>query len=606
MTSRYKPELVKFMSYKDGIVYDKDRVFTTEELLQITPDHLCRWMSQQAYGDAESSEEMRPVHRRSSTLEFSKKAISSFMPRINATWDPVTECGNPTRSDAVNKLIKKVKKFEVRREGAETKARRSVEFEEFMNLLLLVRSQWEQNKTSFMVGSVLSLQWHIMARIEDMMKLQFGNFSPNTEYASTLLFQMRWSKNIQEERDTPEQIVVGSMDPKMCAVLNLAVYIESSANVTSSEFLYGNPKDGDRAVRRFLADMVKDTAFKKIKSGKLGTHSLRKGAATYATRSGISKDFVNRRGRWRTRKGVVDVYIDNTQPYPDALTAASLTGPAGPCFYTTKTGISCVTPQWLVDQVVPTVKQLMGDSIATTLALPLLWAALEPPDNYQYPLLPSKLKQKILCAYTNAGGSPDLNPVERKEFFVTGDGSQLSLVVIDSSESAVEGSNTSTANTESVCARNSGARRDSQRDMQKTQAILRRLAMKPGLNREATTSDDHPESSPNASAPQRGLVARLSKRPKDLFELWHEYQFGCGGLKPAKDFTAVERGLNKFAYSRRKVFWDVVANLVRSGFTSDTAIDKVYAVYGRQLSVSSVLVALRTDRKRCGHPSLRV
>ncbi|KAG3163294.1 hypothetical protein C6341_g12988 [Phytophthora cactorum] len=424
------------------------------------------------------------------------------------------------------------------------------------------------------------------------------------------------------------------MDPKMCALLNLAVYIESSTNVTSSEFLYGNPKDGDRAVRRVLADMVKDTAFKKIKSGKLGTHSLRKGAATYATRSGISKGFVNRRGRWRTRKGVVDVYIDNTQPYPDALTAASLTGPAGPCFYTTKTGISCVTPQWLVDQVVPTVKQLMGDSIATTLALPLLWAALEPPDNYQYPLLPSKLKQKILCAYTNAGGSPDLNPVERKEFFATGDGSQLSLVVSDSSESAVEGSNTSTANTESVCARNSGARRefaalhsqiaagrrlmaevmnevqrarrDSQRDMQKTQAILRRLAMKPGLNREAITSDDHPESSPNASAPQRGLVARLSKRPKDLFELWHEYQFGCGGLKPAKDFTAVERGLNKFAYSRRKVFWDVVANLVRSGFTSDTAIDKVYAVYGRQLSVSSVLVALRTDRKRGGHPSLRV
>ncbi|KAG3231873.1 hypothetical protein PI124_g23032 [Phytophthora idaei] len=215
MTSRYKPELVKFMSYKDGIVYDKDRVFTTEELLQITPDHLCRWMSQQAYGDAEPSEEMRPVHRRSSTLEFSKKAISSFMPRINATWDPVTERGNPTRSDAVNKLIKKVKKFEVRREGVETEARRSVEFEEFMNLLLLVRSQWEQNKTSFMVGSVLSLQWHIMARIDDMMKLQFGNFSPNTEYASTLLFQMRWSKNIQEERDAPEQIVISSMDPKM-------------------------------------------------------------------------------------------------------------------------------------------------------------------------------------------------------------------------------------------------------------------------------------------------------------------------------------------------------------------------------------------------------
>lgn len=163
------------------------------------------------------------------------------------------------------------------------------------------------------------------------------------------------------------------MDPKMCALLSLAVYIESTANVSSSEFLYTNPNDGDRVVRRYLANMVKHDGFKKLKAGNIGTHSLRKGAATYATRSGISKGFVNRRGRWRTRKGVVDIYIDNTQPYPDAKTAAVLTGPAGPCFYTLRTGIGGVTTEFLVDQVAPTVKQVMGESIAATLALPLLW-----------------------------------------------------------------------------------------------------------------------------------------------------------------------------------------------------------------------------------------
>ncbi|ETM38426.1 hypothetical protein L914_15268, partial [Phytophthora nicotianae] len=52
----------------------------------------------------------------------------------------------------------------------------------------------------------------------------------------------------------------------------------------------------------------------------------------HTARSGVSKDFVNLRGRWRTRKGVVDAYIDNTQPYPDAYTAAVLAGPTGPCF----------------------------------------------------------------------------------------------------------------------------------------------------------------------------------------------------------------------------------------------------------------------------------
>ncbi|ETL42228.1 hypothetical protein F441_22761 [Phytophthora nicotianae CJ01A1] len=65
------------------------------------------------------------------------------------------------------------------------------------------------------------------------------------------------------------------MDPKMCALLKLAVYIEATSNMAISEYLYGNPKDGDRNVRRFfLTDMVGNEVFKKLKPGNLGTHSL--------------------------------------------------------------------------------------------------------------------------------------------------------------------------------------------------------------------------------------------------------------------------------------------------------------------------------------------
>ncbi|ETM48591.1 hypothetical protein L914_06878 [Phytophthora nicotianae] len=103
MTNRYKPELVKFMSCKDGVSYRKGRTFTVDELLRITPEDLCRWMNKQTYGDPEPSDDLRPMHRRSTTLEFTKKAILSFMPRINLTWGPVTERGNPTRSDVANK-----------------------------------------------------------------------------------------------------------------------------------------------------------------------------------------------------------------------------------------------------------------------------------------------------------------------------------------------------------------------------------------------------------------------------------------------------------------------------------------------------------------------
>ncbi|ETP47971.1 hypothetical protein F442_06230 [Phytophthora nicotianae P10297] len=455
------------------------------------------------------------------------------------------------------------------------------------------------------------------------MKLQFANFVPNRQYPSTLLCQMRWSKNIHEERDAPEQIVLGSMDPKMCALLNLAVYIETSTNVSNSEFIYGHPKDGNRVVRRFLGDIITNTAFKNMKTGKLGTHSFRKGAATYASRCGMSKVFVNRRGRWRTRKGVVDVYIDNTQPYPDACTAAALAGPLGPCFYVRKHGIDCVSPTLLVDQIAPTIKQVMGEAVATTLAMLLLWAVMEPSDNYTYELIPDRLKQKIIGAYVNSGGSESLNPIDRVGLFVMGDGSQLNLITIDTQDSATDvnrrgiiaGSSTGGEGScrefaalhsqyaavqrlvSELMSEMQRSRHENQRELQKIQAILKRVMMQPAVRLDAPSHVVvYPEK----------RVARLSKRPKDLFELWHEFQFGNGGLKPAKDFTPVERGANKFAFSRRKVFWDIVATLICSGYTSDTAIDKIYAVYGRQLPVSSILTALRADRRQGGHASLRL
>ncbi|KAG6946786.1 hypothetical protein JG688_00015842 [Phytophthora aleatoria] len=87
-TSSYKAELVKLMSFKDDKKYDVGRSFTTEELLCITPDRLFRWMNKRAYRDPEPNEDMRRIHIRSSTLEFAKKAISAFMPRLNTKAQP--------------------------------------------------------------------------------------------------------------------------------------------------------------------------------------------------------------------------------------------------------------------------------------------------------------------------------------------------------------------------------------------------------------------------------------------------------------------------------------------------------------------------------------
>ena len=73
-----------------------------------------------------------------------------------------------------------------------------------------------------------------------------------------------------------------------------------------------------------------------VREGYLGTHSLRKGSATYASFCGVSRNFVNKRGRWRMRKAIVDTYIDITLPCPDACKAAVLNGPGGACKYKLK------------------------------------------------------------------------------------------------------------------------------------------------------------------------------------------------------------------------------------------------------------------------------
>jgi len=99
--------------------------------------------------------------------------------------------------------------------------------------------------------------------------------------------------------------------------------------------------------------------------------------------------------------------------------------------------------------------------------------------------------------------------------------------------------------------------------------------------------------------------ARLAKGVKDLYMLWNEFETGLDGNKAAKDFTPQERGKCKALYSIRKVFWDQVLTLTRRGHSYDSAIDKIYVVYGRSLPVTKILTKLRHDRMNGGNVALQ-
>ena len=90
---------------------------------------------------------------------------------------------------------------------------------------------------------------------------------------------------------------------------------------------------------------------------------------------------------------------------------------------------------------------------------------------------------------------------------------------------------------------------------------------------------------------------KLSRNLKDLYTVWKEWELGLNGMKPTRDFTIHEIGANRFAFSQRKNRWDTVTRMIAHGFTSDTAIDRIYVVYGRGKSVwYSICYALAKDR----------
>ena len=123
MTAReltYKKLLYQFMSFLDGIEYsptDDAIHFSTERLASISADDVAGYINFLAYGTkhpAENTDDRPPPSRRASTLFRYKLAISYFMPCRTMQWDALAKRGDPTKSTAVNKVIKQVKKYEIR------------------------------------------------------------------------------------------------------------------------------------------------------------------------------------------------------------------------------------------------------------------------------------------------------------------------------------------------------------------------------------------------------------------------------------------------------------------------------------------------------------
>ena len=297
--------------------------------------------------------------------------------------------------------------------------------------------------------------------------------------------------------------------------------------------------------------------------------------------------------------------------------------------------------EFLLSEVAPGIRQLMGDDIAAVLAVPLVWAASGPHTTEIFsPLMPKALERKILAAVKGKLGQEQSEPitrtvVDRVSIVVFGGSGQVEFTEVDMEEheesvargsgvgrgGGVMGGGTSASELLRMFSANHSVLVGMKRRQEEMNAAwmsalaefratvdgrfkvlgdnIKRIRMTPVIHTAA-----------NALTQEAGgtsITATLSPRPPNLFVLWEEWLVGVGGRKPAKRFTSSERGKVAYNYSLRNCFWTVVDTMVRSGITSDVAIDRVMAVYGAGTSVTDVCRAMRKDKalEHGVHPSLR-
>jgi hypothetical protein len=628
------------MSFLDGIEYSPadDITFTTERLASITADDVVHYFNFKAYGTPDPGVNDYPKLCRSSTLMYHKKAISHFMPRQNMQWDDLAHRGNPTKSSAVNKVIVDIKKHEVRGTGVPTNARRAVEWQEYIDVLTAARSVFaDKPDAMFRLLAIMTLQWHFIARIDDCMKLSTNTVLYNYSAPFILYIKMAWSKNIRSERESPTQILLAAMNPLVCTLLNLAVMMETVG--VEGRSLFGRSQ---KTASNNLKQIYLSSHFTSVRPGKLGTHSMRKGPATFASRFGLPKDWINQRGRWRGKGQQVDTYIEVLQPYPDAKVAGVLCGTRGPCMYKVKEGMN--VPSAFLESITPNSCVAFNPAIAKVLALPLLWASYERVtvcNGKSYSIIHEDLAARIQDMWVSAGGDANVNPVEKIALEPRHSGDQLILVPLVNDTGDVADGGVAVASVDITI----GAGVDSDRDVLLAQnhllqqcvedmknemvsilaehrqymvamnSNLRRIAIQPVGRRvlpsspsragatTTTTTTTTTAAGATTTTSSTTRPAALSRSPRSLYLLWDEYEKGIANgngsyNKAAKDFTERERGAVKYNYYRRKIFWDTVERLIRRGHTSRVAIDKIRTVYGQSNSVTAVINLMKEDRSK--------
>jgi hypothetical protein len=66
----------------------------------------------------------------------------------------------------------------------------------------------------------------MIGRVDDCSQFLMESLTTNPDNDFTLRAKLQWSKNVHEERDAPNQILIGAIDPMFCVLVGLGVWLE--------------------------------------------------------------------------------------------------------------------------------------------------------------------------------------------------------------------------------------------------------------------------------------------------------------------------------------------------------------------------------------------
>ena len=316
-----------------------------------------------------------------------------------------------------------------------------------------------------------------------------------------------------------------------------------------------------------------------------------------------------------------DIYDDVELPWPD-VKVASMLCLGGPCRYMLG---SEVDSQFVLTHVVPHIHKRLNDETSLILGTALLYSICCIDDTTNN--VPSSIASRVRNALNQAGIDPT-EAVKRIPVVCTGHEGEIYIDDIipkqqlqgQGSTQDNQGQEGSTQDNQGFTNRNQHGNltdrplRDQLRAMQSQLQAVKSSVIELEKKIEANHQNEMRymrSLSANmkrfSTAPARPILrsgtivsatANLSSCPRTLYELWDEYTVGIGGSKPAKDYTAQERGKCKYKYYRRKIVWDLIARLTGSGLESHVIIDRIYQHYGRKCSVTDIVKLVREDSKR--------